>query len=260
MNPILYAINIGTFATWLSVAGLGTVSVSMPIWHGSNKAAKENPYDHLKAVDLTADFTVGEFDASIATDTGDSGQSIEEEPAPYAEQDTLMAPPDMPELADLPPLPEVPNLPAEQEKPVVQPTKKTSTSSTQTQKSDRPARRSSLPTSATGGSTRGQEGGKGKAGNGGVGGGSGMSDAKRLAGGRMPAPRYPAEAKSKGQTGTVIVEFIVAPNGRVISAYASPPCPWPVLNDAAVRAVQGWRFPASDQTTKYRRPIKFNLN
>ena len=86
-----------------------------------------------------------------------------------------------------------------------------------------------------------------------------MSDAKRLAGGRMPAPSYPSEARAKGQTGTVVVEFVVGENGSVVSAYAKSPSPWPILNERAVSAVRRWKFPPGS-VVKYTRPIVFKLN
>ncbi|NJM38925.1 MAG: energy transducer TonB [Akkermansiaceae bacterium] len=86
-----------------------------------------------------------------------------------------------------------------------------------------------------------------------------MSDAKRLAGGRMPAPSYPSEAKRKGQSGTIVVEFVVGENGSVISAYAKSPSPWPILNQQAVSCVRRWKFPPG-KVTKYVRPIVFRLN
>jgi protein TonB len=116
-----------------------------------------------------------------------------------------------------------------------------------------------MPTNATGGSPDGKAEAKGKAGNGGRNGGSGMSDAKRLAGGRMPAPAYPSEARSKGQTGTVLVEFVVGEDGSVVSAYAKKPSPWPILNERAVSAVRRWKFPPGT-VAKYTRPIVFQLN
>lgn len=75
----------------------------------------------------------------------------------------------------------------------------------------------------------------------------------------MPKPRYPTVARSRGQTGTVVVEFVVGENGRVVSARAKNPSPWPLLNNAALDAVRGWRFPPGGVTT-YTRPIVFNLN
>ncbi len=86
-----------------------------------------------------------------------------------------------------------------------------------------------------------------------------MSDAKRLAGGRMPPPSYPSAARRGGQTGTVLVEFVVGEDGRVVSAHAKSSSPWPLLNDAAIRCVRTWRFPPG-KVTKFVRPIVFKLN
>jgi protein TonB len=61
--------------------------------------------------------------------------------------------------------------------------------------------------------------------------------------GKQPAPEYPWRAQSEGQEGVVNVRFTVSENGRVISAEAINPSPWPMLNDSAVRAVRNrWRF------------------
>ena len=85
-----------------------------------------------------------------------------------------------------------------------------------------------------------------------------MSKAARIAAGSMPAPSYPAEARRKGQTGTVIVEFTVDSSGRVTYANASSPSPWPLLNQEAVRTVLRWRFPPGDFIS-LERPIVFRL-
>jgi len=114
------------------------------------------------------------------------------------------------------------------------------------------AARSKPPTGATGGGPEGQAASPGKT-------GTGQSDANRLAGGRTPAPSYPAEARSRGQTGTVLVEFVIGADGRVVSAYARRPSPWPLLNERAVSAVLSWRFrPGS--VAKFTKPIVFKLN
>ena len=87
-----------------------------------------------------------------------------------------------------------------------------------------------------------------------------MSNAARLAAGRMPSPSYPAESRRKGQTGTVVVEFTVDASGRVISAYAkSPRRPGRLLNDEAVRTVRRWKFPPGRRIMKLQRPIVFQL-
>ena len=63
--------------------------------------------------------------------------------------------------------------------------------------------------------------------------------------GRQPSPEYPAQAIQQHQEGTVVVRLVVGESGQVSSAEAIQPCPWPMLNEAALRAVrQQWRFPA----------------
>ena len=62
--------------------------------------------------------------------------------------------------------------------------------------------------------------------------------------GRQPSPEYPATALEQHQEGTVVVRLVVGENGQVSSAEAIEPSRWPLLNDAAVRAVRHqWRFP-----------------
>jgi periplasmic protein TonB len=61
--------------------------------------------------------------------------------------------------------------------------------------------------------------------------------------GRQPKPEYPREAIMARQQGTVVVQFTVGEDGRVQSAKAASPCPFAMLNQAAVRAVrETWRF------------------
>ncbi len=72
----------------------------------------------------------------------------------------------------------------------------------------------------------------------------------------MPAPSYPAEARRKKQTGTIIVRFAVDSNGRVTAAVAKNPSPWPMLNQEAIRTVLRWKFPPGDFIT-IERPIVF---
>jgi periplasmic protein TonB len=259
MAALLHALNIGTLATWLSVAGFGVIGIAMPETLGlvSHEQARD-PYADLESIVLTEDFAAGELPPSQATDTGSTGEvdSFETE-VPFAEVETLPTPPEIPEIAETTPLPEIPDVPPPAAKPQAEtapPAKRVAANT-----NSRRATRSNMPTSATGGSPQGKVGARGTAGSGGRNGGSGMSDAKRLAGGRMPAPSYPAEARRKGQTGTVVVEFVVGENGRVVSARAKQPSPWPILNEKAVSAVRRWRFPPGG-VAKFVRPIVFKLN
>ena len=259
MSPLLYAINIGTLATWLSVAGLGTVGIVVPtVREILTHADKADPYKDLESTVLMEDFTTGDLPPSQETDTGTTGEAEEME-IPLAEQETLPTPPEMPELAETTPLPEIPDLPPPSTKPAENTAPAPPKPRPVPQVKNKPPTRSNAPTSATGGSPKGKAEAKGKTGNGGQNGTTGMSDAKRLSGGRMPAPSYPAEARAKGQTGTVLVEFVVGESGSVVSAYAKSASPWPILNERAVSAVRRWKFPPGN-VTKYVRPIVFKLN
>jgi periplasmic protein TonB len=77
--------------------------------------------------------------------------------------------------------------------------------------------------------------------------------------GRQPAPEYPRRAMSAGQEGTVVLRFSVGENGRVLAAEAASPCPWPLLNEAALRVVrERWRF-RPGETRLYEVAIHFQL-
>lgn len=77
--------------------------------------------------------------------------------------------------------------------------------------------------------------------------------------GKQPAPQYPARAQREGQEGVVLVRFLVGENGRVLSAEAASPSPWPLLNESAVRAIrERWRFNA-DRLRIYEVAIRFEL-
>lgn len=255
MSPIFYAINIATLATWLSVAAFGTVGVVIPTAAGiiADLTQRDDPYADLDLTVLTEDFTTGPETSSQATDAGTTGSEDEAE-VPAVEAETLPTPPEMPEVTEFAPLPEIPDLPKKAAVSTVSP------EITRKPKPDtKTAVRSSNSNEASRGSTRGKPGAAGTPGNGGRNGGSGMSDAQRLAGGRMPGPAYPAEARARGQSGTVIVEFVVGENGSVTSAYAKKPCPWPILNERAVSCVRRWKFPPG-KVARYSRPIVFKLN
>jgi protein TonB len=61
--------------------------------------------------------------------------------------------------------------------------------------------------------------------------------------GQQPAPEYPLEADLAGQHGSILVRFTVGEDGRVTSAEAIQPCPYPLLNQSAVRTIrEEWRF------------------
>jgi TonB family protein len=62
--------------------------------------------------------------------------------------------------------------------------------------------------------------------------------------GQQPQPEYPLEAEIARQTGVVIVRFSVGEDGGVSNVLVKQRCPWPLLNQSALRAVrETWRFP-----------------
>lgn len=243
MTAILHALNIGTLACWLSVVGFGAVAFVVPGARGvvvPTSGEKEPP-------PFPEDFTLGEVEDAAAEST--------EEASSAAPAETLPAPPELPEIAGFTPLPEIPEIAAPPAKPapamaaaVAPPSAKPSATQT---------RRTASSTAATGKPGGGGSGASSSSTSSSAS-GSGMSDTSRLAKGRMPKPSYPAQAKRSGQTGTVVVEFTVDANGRVISAFAKSSSGWPLLDSEAVRTVRRWTFPAGG-VMKLQRPIVFQL-
>jgi len=238
MPALLHSLNIGTLATWLSVAGFGSVGVIVRESHTPPAAVTAE-----ESSSPVADFTLG--DAGNPETPGQPADPLLPEAAASVPE-TLPAPPELPEISEFAPLPEIPEIPAPAARPAQtraesQP-RQTSRSASSTTAS--PARNSST----TGGSGSGKPGAASP----------GMSSSARLAAGRMPPPSYPAEARRLGQTGTVLVEFTVDTSGRVISAHAKSPSPWPLLNHEAVRTVRRWKFPPGG-VMKLQRPIVFQL-
>lgn len=241
-HSLIHALNIGTLSTWLSVAGFGTVGIIVQPWHGMDAPAAKVEETTV----IENDFLLGD-EASPAP----MGKAPDAKQAPAIPAETLPAPPELPPLAESVPLPEIPDLP-DAPAPAVKPTAENPRETRGRPQVETRARTSQARSGgASGGNpSTGRETGSG--------GGSGMSSASRLAAGRMPAPSYPSEARRKGQTGTVVVEFTVDASGRVISAYAKSPSPWPSLNNEAVRTVRRWRFPPGG-IMKLQRPIVFQL-
>jgi len=243
MQSLIHSLNISTMATWLSVAGFGTVGVVVPQY--------QRPEPVLPLVEETilsdADFTLGDVADASQPEGGGGGGGVFPESIEFPPE-TLPDPPELPELAEFAPLPDVPALPAPA------PASRQADSPPASHASSR--RVASSPTRSGGGSTTGRNSTSSSASGGGS--GSGSSVASRLAAGHMPAPVYPATCRRNGQTGTVVVEFTVDRSGRVIAAHAAKPSPWPLLDHEAVRTVRKWKFPPGD-VMKLQRPIVFQL-
>ena len=243
MHPIIHSLNISTLATWLSVAGFGTVGVTVLPYQRPDSP----PVATLETTLSDADFLIGDVENAAQPEGGGSGLATIESPEIAAMED-LPTPPELPELAKFAPLPEIPALP--EISPTVAPRVSSTSGAAATRDSSRPKASHRAGTGRVGSALATASGGGGA--------GGGMSQAARLAAGRMPAPIYPAECRRKGQTGTVIVEFTVDSSGRVISAHAKKPSPWPLLDHEAVRTVRKWKFPPGE-IMKLQRPIVFQL-
>lgn len=77
--------------------------------------------------------------------------------------------------------------------------------------------------------------------------------------GAQPAPHYPWKAVKQGQEGSVGIVFSVGNDGRVVSGEVSRPCPWPLLNECALRTVlHRWRF-STGELRYYEVIIQFEL-
>jgi periplasmic protein TonB len=242
MTAIFHALNIGTLACWLSVVGFGAVAFVVPGIRGAvfSSHVLEDPRP------LSEDFTLGEV-ADSSADTSEQASSA-------APADTLPAPPELPEIAEFAPLPEIPDIPAPAATPAPRVAAPSASAKPPATQARRAPSRATLAQPGNGGAGNAAGG----SGSGSAQSGSGISDASRLAKGRMPKPAYPAQAKRSGQTGTVVVEFTVDASGRVISAIAKSSSGWPLLDNEAVRTVRRWTFPAGG-IMKLSRPIVFQL-
>jgi len=225
---MVYALNIATLALWLSVTALDVVGWVMPIWHAEPKSTRAGETVAL----------MPHPEISLGAPEPPAGEA---EPAPEMAEAALPedrpSPPELPAISEFAPLPELPDLPLTRSAPLV----KTAPMSP----AAKPARRAEGRPAGRGDSTV-------------AGQGTGLSPADRLGAGQMPAPIYPEEARRKGQSGTVLIEFVVGTDGRVISAYPKDPSPWPVLNNEAVRTVRRWKFPPGG-VMKQQRQIDFQL-
>jgi protein TonB len=232
MTSLLHPLHIGTLATWLSVAGFGTVAVVVPARPGHTAELPARPETRW----LLEDITLGAESAPVI-------ENPSTDPPAVDLADSWPAPPEIPDISPQAPLPEIPEMAlapvseAIAHVPFSQPTRPASKV-----RPSRPAVRKPAAASTDVASSHG----------------TGLSSTARLAQGSMPPPDYPAEARRLGQTGTLVVEFTIDASGRVISAYVKSPCPWPLLNEEAVNSVRRWKFPPG-ALMKLQRPIVFQL-
>jgi protein TonB len=243
MSPFLYALNIGTLATWLTVAGASTVACVVHV------------VERLPALDEGSSEEAELFitpQAMGSAPPADAPAAAEEETAPdepVAEAEELPALPELPDLAEMEPLPEIPDLPAPA--PTAPAPKQAANPSSSRPKPGSTAGRK--PSSGESGRGSGQ--GRGTA----AGSGSSEVGSDRWVGLRKSSPNYPSSARRQGQQGKVIVQFTVDERGYVVDAKVISGSPYPALNEEALRTVRRFKAkPGVRATTS--QPIIFQLN
>jgi len=238
-----YALNVITLACWLTAALGAVIGFSVHQEWTITFVQKPKPLSVMTSVDIAP----AELSSSDSTESSDSESADLAEAESAAEPELmtiaaqLSAPPEMPELAPIDDMPEVPEMPD----PVI---KKTA------QRVATPSAKPQLPAPNT--SARAVA--KGNSGNGAPSSATSLSFGSGA--GRQPAPNYPLQARRSNQQGTVVIEFIVGVDGKVLSAWVKNPCPYDLLNNAALSTIRArWKFPAGD-ARRYKIPIVFRLN
>jgi TonB family protein len=93
---------------------------------------------------------------------------------------------------------------------------------------------------------------------------SDLNDVRQLSDGDvagfLPVPDYPIDAKLAHQEGTVIIIFTVGTDGRVTDARIASACPWPLLNESALRTVRDDYRLAPGPVRRRWRSFTFQIN
>lgn len=262
MSPFIYALNIGTFATWLTVAGASSVACVVQI---SNRLPELISMGELMDADVTAEVDLGDMSQGSAPPSDPTDEVTDQENAPeeqVAEAELPEVPeevlPEIPEVAEMEPLPEIPDFPQPSpEKPAVKkpesaPKPKVVARNTGKARESTPGARRA---SSNGRSGSGTGTGDGNA----TGSGSSPMGSARFAGGRFPKPNYPSEARRNNIQGRVVVFFSVDERGNVVSASVRSSSGNASLDEAAVSSVRRAKFAAGGRATATK-PILFRLN
>jgi len=236
MSPLVHALNIATLASWLSMSSAGTLVWVLTDDGGRPLAAQVASGAAFEGPDLSLEPAAG----GAANAVPPAINSV----APTAEEQVFEAVeiPDIPTLGDLPPLPEIPEFallekasaPLAQAKPT-----------TQARSLKKSGDSTSMPSEKGGSSSYGNR--------------TGSVNASRWAGGSIPKPAYPRAAKLAGQEGKVVVFFTVDEQGNVVSASVTGPCPFPLLNEEARRAVLRGKFQPGPRASQHQ-TVLFKLN
>jgi protein TonB len=77
---------------------------------------------------------------------------------------------------------------------------------------------------------------------------------------RSVDPDYPALAKRRRQEGTVLLDVVIAPDGKPTSVSVKTSSSFPLLDKAAVEAVQRWEFDVTTHVpVRAEIPVRFEL-
>lgn len=255
MQSLLYSLNVGTLATWLSISGASTVACVIKVTDHLPEATQPS---------LVLDsFGEGEFDVSETAAGAADQNEVNENPEDTPTEEVTEVVPEMPELAQVEPLPEIPELPAPEPEPLpevpdgeVKPKAQPRPQTTVRATNDRPR----APRPAVRAASRATQGGAGGGGTGNgstAGKGSGISGAARVAGGRIGKPAYPRELRDRGVQGVVKVTFTLDASGNVLNAYVVS-SPDPKFNADCLATVRKARFPPGSPET-LTVPFRFKL-
>ncbi|WP_052573055.1 energy transducer TonB [Haloferula sp. BvORR071] len=248
MQPLLYALNIGTLATWLTVSGASTVAVAIKI-HERLPKLNEPKADEIEMA-ITEEI-MGSAPPAAPEDAAVTEEIQQQEVVPEEIVPEVPEMPEIPEIAEMEPLPDIPDLPATPDgelKPKPQPAAP--------KKSEQPKQASRTATTNRGGASgQGTGEGAGTA----KGSGNAATGSARWAGLRKVEPNYPSACRRAGQTGSVSVVFTVDERGYVVNARVSAPCPYAELNEAALASVRRYKATPGPRATNTQ-VVRFKLN
>ena len=241
-KSIPYALQVGTLALWLSCF-LGAV-IGFGVKQEWVLAIVPKPKSIAIQTSIALEAPMQETLTEEQTTDDSAENSVAPAPSTAAAQPVIaeLTPPPMPEMVEMPSLPDVPDLPA----PVIRKSAtKVAPANTKPTNKSTTAKPSNTPTSKPSSNTPPA---------------TATSLSFGSGAGRQPAPAYPLTARRSNQQGTVVVEFIVGTDGRVLSAWVKSPCPYSTLNNAAVSTIRSrWKFP-SGAARRYKIPIVFRLS
>lgn len=230
-----YALNVITLAAWLSAALGAWIGFSVHQDWSVAFATKPQPLSVMSSVEIAA----SEPTETVETVT----EEVPTETTVVAVTATLPAPPALPELAPMAELPEIPQLPA----PVIRKTAPTVATAPATPRPQSPPANPRPQSSASNTSSNTSPA-------------SATSLSFGSGAGIQPAPSYPLQARRSNQQGTVVIEFLVGIDGKVLSAWVKTPCAYDLLNNAALSTIRSrWKF-SSGPARRYKIPIVFRLN